>query len=103
MEISNFDMVRVGSGFPACFDVMPIGTHESHGVYAASYIYRITGDNHYFQLRLLESDKKIGFFAFKFHGMELPRAWKDSTLIWDSQFGIVQNDERVGNASARWL
>ena len=86
MEINNFENVRVGSGFPACFDVKPISDHESCGVYASIFTYKPKGEQGYFQLREHDSDKLVALFAFRFDNTALPKTWLDSRIIWDSRW-----------------
>ncbi len=85
MEIRNFKSIRVGSGFPACFDVKVIDGHESYGVYAEAYTYKKPNEPGYFQLRKHNYDNLIALFAFKYNDMNLPKDWEDSIVLWDSR------------------
>lgn len=88
MEIKNFDRsIRVGSGFPACFDISRIGSHESYGVFA-SFFY-----NSRIHLRSEEATRAelrhkgnyYALFVFNRKDMDLPDWWKDSEIVWELQ------------------
>ena len=85
MQISNFESVRVGSGFPASFDIRNIDGHESYGVYASIFTHKVPGEQSYFQLREHALEGNVALFAFKFNTLKLPAGWENSSVIWDSR------------------
>ena len=85
MEISNFDYIRAGSGFPASVDVRRIGSHETYGVSAEAHFYRCQGKTNYVQLRKHRSEKVVALFSFSCDDQEVPGYWADSTVVWDSR------------------
>lgn len=80
MQISNFDHVRLGSQFPAVFDVSPIYSHECYGVYAVAYQGENTG-----KLELRRKGNHVALFNFFDKATPLPEYWTDSELLWSSE------------------
>ena len=83
MELKDFDRVRVGSGFPASFDVAKIEEHESWGVFATAYTYRTGSDGGYLQLR--SQGCEVALFNFSHKDMQPPKGWRSSSVLWDSR------------------
>lgn len=82
MEISHFTEIRVGSNFPACFDIKPISDHEKYGVYATIYQDK-TIDKKRIELR--RKNNHIALFNFYYNDLPLPEYWQDSELIWSTE------------------
>jgi hypothetical protein len=87
MELKNFESVRVGSGFPAAFDVCRINGHESAGVFAVGHTYRTKDTTNFMQLRKHSKENMVALFSFKYEEVEnyIPDYWNDSVVIWDSR------------------
>jgi hypothetical protein len=78
MEIRDFDNVRVGSGFPASFDIRKIQYHESYGVYATAFVSK----DQRIELRKNKNGDEIALFNFKNNDLDLPCGWEDSEVLW---------------------
>ena len=81
MEIRDFDRIRVGSGFPASFDIKPIRDHESYGVFANISVVK---EGHRIELRR-NSWGEIALFNFKYDDLTLPKEWEDSEILWGNK------------------
>lgn len=81
MDISNFERVRVGSHYPQCFDIEPIGLSEhGSGIYAAFCAYSTEDGLQRAELRY--KDNTYGLFLFRYEDQELPEWWRDSEIVW---------------------
>ncbi|MBN1074702.1 hypothetical protein FDB55_08270 [Clostridium botulinum] len=81
MEIKDFDSLRIGSGYPASFDISKIDTHESCGVYANIPVVK---EGHRIELRK-NSWGEIALFNFKHNDLKLPKGWEDSEILWENK------------------
>lgn len=81
MEIRDFGNVRIGSGFPASFDIQPIQGHESYGIFANIPTVR---EGQRIELRK-NSWGEIALFNFKYDDLSLPKSWENSELLWKNE------------------
>ena len=81
MDIINFQKLRVGSGFPNCFNIGVVSEHESYGIYASAYINPNKNENQILELRK-NKHNQIAFFNYHSLEQELPTSWKDSEILW---------------------
>lgn len=84
-EISHFDRVRVGSGFPSCADVVPLRGHESYGLVISTWLYRVSTeprDTHRVEFRLRKNEAAM--ILYRWDDQKVPDGWEDSELIWES-------------------
>ena len=91
MEITNFDRVRVGGGFPGSLDIESIGDHESYGVFATAYTCRPDGSNGYAQVRKHNKESLVALFSFLLGDLEIPDEWADSVVLWDSRSSVEED------------
>ena len=93
MKITDFDYLRVGSGFPKCFDISAYGgqSHENYGCYATTYTFADRASNleNFVQLRKLGDRVSLCHFNSP-EQMQRVLADKDhnlfgSEVIWDSR------------------
>lgn len=81
MNIRDFKEVRVGSGFPAIFDIRPIEGHECYGIYAEIPVAR---EGQRIELRR-SKDGEIALFNFKYDDISFPsKRWEDSEILWQN-------------------
>ena len=91
MQISNFNNVRVGSGFPQCIDCIAMKPHEESGVFAVAH----TFNGNYgrkIQFRKSKDGYGVALFNFGFNDDgKIPDNWKDSELIWEQIIPATKN------------
>ena len=103
MEIKDFQNVRVGSGWPAAFDIKPIGYHESYGVMAVANTYRLSNfkNSHLIQLRIKKKTNEVALFAFSCDDMALHEGWEDSELVYTSHNEPMAGPTAKGGSAKR--
>ena len=83
MNIANFKRIRIGSHYPQTFDVQPIESHESDGIYASFQGFPTFYDGTALErAELRHKNNSYAVFLFRYKDMELPDWWKDSDLLW---------------------
>ena len=86
-QISNFNDLIVGSGYPARLHVTPIKAHdhESAGLKVSFSAIDVPDGLKRAELRYRKHSKghtEYALFLFKHSETDLPRDWENSTIVW---------------------
>ncbi|HID70650.1 MAG TPA: hypothetical protein EYP35_09415 [Desulfobacterales bacterium] len=85
MEIRNFDILRVGSGWPTCIDIKPTDGHEHNGICAIVHMRTGYEYSHYVQFRKHNQYQMVAMITFTNEYQTIPAEWEDSTVVFDSR------------------
>jgi hypothetical protein len=87
MQLVDFqETIRIGHGWPAVLDVGKVGSHETEGVLAETFI----PENNPHKVQIRKKENSICLVVFirekytSFYEDQLPDRWKGSEIIWEN-------------------